>query len=118
MAKNTFCHIEWEVTDIARARKFYEGLFDWQFEEFGPMVIFGTGTQHLGGLSKVETVNPGSSPSAWIEADDLEAYCARAQELGGAVLSAKKELPTVGWSALIADPDGNHIGLVQFANRG
>jgi uncharacterized protein len=118
MAKNTFCHIEWEVTDLDRAQAFYGGMFDWKFESFGDqMVVFGTGTQHLGGLSKAETVNAGRSPSVWIEADDISEYEERCKQLGGSVTTPKHELPHVGWSASIADPDGNHIGLVQFDRK-
>lgn len=113
--KNTFCHVEWEVTNVERAQAFYGGLFDWKFEAFGErMVIFGTGTQHLGGLTQVDKVESGRSPSVWIEVDEIDEYVQRCLTLGGAVITAKEELPHVGWSSAIADPDGNHIGLVQF----
>lgn len=116
MAKNTFCHIEWFVTDLAKARKFYEGLFEWKFQEFGSeMIVFGTGDQHLGGLSKKDAVQPGDSPSVWLEVDDLLAYCAKAPGLGGSVIREKTDLPGVGYTAQLADPDGNHVGLVEFA---
>ncbi|MFY9235217.1 MAG: VOC family protein [Fimbriimonadaceae bacterium] len=118
MAKHMICHIEWQVTDIERAQAFYGGLFEWKFESFGPeMVIFGTGTQHLGGLQKTENVVPGASPSVWIEVESVDSSVADAQRLGGSVVTPKHTVPHVGWSAVVGDPDGNHVGLVQFDKK-
>jgi len=115
MAKNTFCHIEFHSTDLKRSQTFYEGMFDWTFRSFGDdMVVFGIGDQHLGGLQKHDSFTPGDSPSVWIEADNLESYMAKAEKLGGKIARPKSEVPNVGWSAVVTDPDGNHVGLVQF----
>ena len=35
--------------------------------------------------------------------------------LGGTVVSPKSDVPNVGWSACIADPDGNLVGMVQYS---
>lgn len=118
MAKNQVCHIEWNVTDLARAQEFYGAMFDWKFQSFGgDMVVFGTGTEHIGGLTKVDAVSIGSSPSVWLETDDLDAHLARAIELGGGCRSQKQPVPGVGWSGVASDPDGNPIGLVQFDRK-
>jgi predicted enzyme related to lactoylglutathione lyase len=115
MAKNQVCHIEWKVKDLGRAQEFYAGLFGWSFQQFGDeMVVFGVGNEHIGGLSKADNVEAGTSPSVWFEADDVSAYLAKAKELGGSVNAEKGPVPGVGWSAVATDPDGNHIGLVQF----
>lgn len=115
MPKNTVCHIEFDSTDLKRSRAFYQGLFEWTFKEFGPeMVVFGVGDSHIGGLQKSNNVSASQSPSVWIEVDELEGYLAKAPALGGSVLRDKHEIPSVGWSAVLADPDGNHVGLVQF----
>ncbi len=78
------------------------------------MVVFGIGDQHIGGLMKSDTPRPGSSPSVWIEVGDVEGMCLRAVSLGGTVLSEKSPVQHVGWSALVADQDGNPVGMVQF----
>src|SRR5436309_3263134 len=102
MAKNTFCHIEFQTTDLKRSQAFYEGLFDWTFRSFGDeMVVFGTGDQHLGGLQKVECLTPRSSPSVWVEVESIEAYLAKATTAGGAVRTGKQPVPNVGWSAVV-----------------
>jgi len=115
---NTICHIELEATDMARAQAFYESMFDWTFRAFtDDMVVFGTGDQHLGGLMKVGEVVPGRSPSIWIEVDNLDASVAKATGLGSSILSPKSPVPHVGWSAQVTDPDGNHVGLVEFEKK-
>lgn len=116
MAKHTICHIEWDVTDLARAQRFYEGLFGWNFRSFGEeMVVFGVGGQHLGGLMKVDQVHAGNSPSVWIEVEDVEAMCSKAATLGGSVKKSKEPVPGVGFSAVVTDLDGNNVGMVEFA---
>lgn len=115
---NTICHVEIETTDMERAQTFYGGLFDWNFRAFtDDMVVFGTGDQHLGGFTKVEKVSAGSSPSIWIEVDDLEASLAKAESLGGRIISGKAPVPHVGWSGQVADLDGTSIGMVEFEKK-
>lgn len=116
MAENTICHIEWDVTDLDRAKAFYGAVFDWTFRSFGDdMVVFGCGDKHLGGLMKVDTVHVGASPSVWIEVGSIESSLAQATAAGGHVLKEKGDVPGVGWSAVFSDPDGNRVGIVQFA---
>jgi hypothetical protein len=115
MATNMICHVEWQSTDLQVSQRFFEGLFGWTFRAFGDsMVVFGLGDSHIGGLSKVDTVEAGASPSIWIEVDDLDEQVARGLQLGGRLSRGKEPVPGVGHSAEIIDPDGNRVGLVQF----
>jgi len=115
---NVLCHIEIEVTDLAKAQAFYQGLFGWRFSAFTEdMVVFGNEVEHIGGLMKKESVNAGTSPSLWFKVADIDASVAQAVALGGVVVSEKSELPQVGWSALVADLDGNGVGLVQYREQ-
>jgi predicted enzyme related to lactoylglutathione lyase len=109
-----------EVTsdDPARAQKFYAELFGWQ-------ITAGPGS---GGYSIVDTgagegaIGGGIGPSAgsddptgvkiYLRVDDLEAYLAKAEQLGGKRVGEPTELPE-GWGtvAVLTDPDGNQVGL-------
>jgi predicted enzyme related to lactoylglutathione lyase len=113
---NSICHIEFDVTDLERSRAYYEGLFGWRFSDFGipSMIVFGQGDSHIGGLMQVEEVKASSSPSLWFRVEDLDTMLTKAESLGGKVFSGRSEVPGVGWSAVVDDPDGNHIGLVQY----
>ncbi|QYK58172.1 MAG: VOC family protein [Fimbriimonadaceae bacterium] len=115
MKHNSPCHIEIEVSDLGRSQEFYGTLFGWRFSTFIPnMVVFGIGDEHIGGLMKVDRVEPGRSPSVWYRVKDLDAIFALATSNGGSSLEPKGEVPGVGWSAVIADPDGNRVGLVMY----
>ncbi len=112
---NSVCHIEFQVNDLARARSFYEGLFDWQFSSFvSGMLVFGHDDQHIGGLVESDSVQAGASPSVWFRVQDIDATMTKAREFGGSIASEKSEVPGVGWSGVVKDMDGNHVGLVMY----
>ena len=103
------------MTDLARAQAFFGGLFGWEFKQFmETMVVFGQGAHHIGGLAKVDSVSPASYATVWFRVESIEAVLALTPRVGGSVTSEKKEVPHVGWSATIADPDGNPVGVVEF----
>jgi len=114
MTKNAICYIEWSCTDLGRTKAFLAGLFDWQFEPSGEdYLIIKPPAGPGGGVQKVDGVQPGASPVVYVELDEIEQYLRRTKTLGGVVAVEKTEIPTLGWYALIKDPDGNTIGLYQ-----
>lgn len=119
MSNHTVCHIEFFVSDLVKAQKFYEGLFGWTFRQFtDDMVVFGVGDKHVGGLMRREKFIPGDTPSVWVQVEQIEPMLEKATKLGGKITSPKGEVPHVGWSAQIRDADGNPIGIVQFSEAG
>ena len=73
-----------------------------------------------GGFSRASVAplaeKPGAHP-AWllyVRVDDVKAAAARATSLGGRVVLSPSDSPTKYWRAVIADPNGAHIGLVQL----
>ncbi|MBS1700952.1 MAG: VOC family protein [Armatimonadetes bacterium] len=116
---HTICHIEFNVSDLARSQAFFHGLFpNWEFRSFiEGMVVFGIGDQHIGGLMKSDNIVAGNSPSVWFQVEDIDATITRAASLGGSAQDPKQPVPGVGWSATVHDPDGNNVGLVQFASQ-
>ena len=100
-----------------RAREFYGELFGWQIAE-GPgmegyaLVDTGAGESAVGG-----GIGPSQGPGdtgvkIYMRVDDLDAYISRAEQLGGAPLVPPMDLPgDFGRIAVIADPDGNPVGL-------
>lgn len=112
---NKICHIEFDCTDLVRSQAFFESIFDWTFRPFiEGMTVFGVGESHLGGLTKVDSVTPGKSPSIWFEVESIDDSLAKALKAGATMVSEKSEVPTVGFSAVFADLDGNRVGVVQF----
>lgn len=114
MANHAICHVEWEVTDFARTRRFYGGLFEWNFQPLGDdYLLFSAPDGIGGGFYKTQSVTPGQSPRVYVHVEAIEPYLTRAAELGGGVAMPKTEIPQTGWFAFLADPDGNTVGLFQ-----
>ena len=100
-----------------RAQKFYGELFDWQISADPAMggyglVDTGAGEDAVGG-----GIGPSSEPGdagvkIYIRVDDLDAYLARAESLGGKKVVPPTDLPgDFGRFAIFTDPDGNQVGL-------
>jgi predicted enzyme related to lactoylglutathione lyase len=102
--------------DHARAQKFYSELFQWQVAADPAMggyglVDTGAGEDAVGG-----GIGPGAAAEAgvkiYVRVDDLDAYLERAEALGGKRLVPPTDLPgDFGRFAVLADPDGNQVGL-------
>lgn len=115
MVKHTLCHFEWSSTDFDRTKKFYSGLFDWEFKPWGDdYLTFNPPEGPGGGIMKVDKVEAGRSPYLYIEVDEIEPYLEKAKELGGDIDVPKSEIPGVGWYAHLFDPDKNLVGLMQW----
>ena len=113
---NPFVHVELMTSDVAKAKEFYAGLFDWQLEEIPEMeytlIKVGEGTG--GGMMK--TVQP-DSPSYWmayVMVDDAAASTEKARSLGATICKEVTEIPGVGWFSVLTDPTGATLALFQM----
>ena len=108
-----------EITSTApeKIREFYTALFGWTVTddpsmEGYTMVDTGAGDDAIpGGISPSQ--GPGDTGvKIYVRVDDLEGDLARAGDLGAATLLPPMELPGgYGRIAVVADPDGNPVGL-------
>ena len=107
---HTIDYIEFSVTDIAEAKRFYTAAFDWKFNDYGPTYagIQGDGRE-VGGVAQVEQVTRGG-PLVVLYSTDLDATLARVQEAGGDVLKAPYEFPG-GRRFHFLDPSGNELAV-------
>ncbi|MFE6303424.1 VOC family protein [Nocardiopsis sp. NPDC057823] len=112
--------------DAEGARRFYGGLFPW---EFGPFELPGGGTYltvRPEGLdedrahSGIAQVDPGTAESVgggdWhpvFQVEDVDATAALVPETGGRVDMAPDDAPGVGRLSACADPDGNPFVLLR-----
>ncbi len=106
--------------DAKRAQAFYTQLFDWRVdvdEAMGGYGLIDTGAGEsaiIGGIGP--SMNDGDvGVKVYVKVDDvadLESHLARAEALGGSRLVPPTELPgDFGSFAILADPDGNAVGL-------
>ena len=109
------------VTDIARARKFYEGFLGLKT---GMQVEFGPGQWWIefdiaGQALAISNAMPGGKPAAslTLEVADLDGALKAAKDGGVPIAFDVMEFPPCRMFG-IKDPDGNQIGLHQRKARG
>ena len=110
-----FAFVFHPVTDVARARKFYEGLLGLKTNveiEFAPgqwWIEYDVAGQALA----ISNAMPGTpSPSLTLEVVDLDAAVAAVRAAGASMVFEPMEFAPCRMFA-IKDPDGNQIGLHQ-----
>jgi predicted enzyme related to lactoylglutathione lyase/uncharacterized protein YndB with AHSA1/START domain len=121
MAVGEFCWNELLTSDEAGATKFYSTVFGWQTAEFpGAGVKYTIWKQQgkgLGGLSKRPTE---AIPPHWlgyVTVADVDATVKKADQAGGKALMPAFDVPTVGRIAVIQDPQGAALGIIQPLNK-
>lgn len=110
---NPVVHFEVGCRDTAAAARFYASLFGWSGAPMGPAVMIDTGSKagiqgHFTALGH----EPHHYTIFYVQVDDIGAYLAKSESLGGKTLVPKVDIPT-GSFAWISDPDGNTVGLWQ-----
>ena len=109
------------VTDMARAKNFYQGVFQRELVDLpsmGPdmeMCAFAwveQGTGASGALVKTAKMAAGSGGTiVYFSCEDCSVEAARAQTLGGTLCQARMSIGEYGFIALVQDTEGNTIGL-------
>jgi uncharacterized protein len=121
---NTLVWFELPVSDLTRAKHFYERVFSTRLkidEHFPNLAIFprtaeeaATGALVQGGPESVLGASPSTDGTViYLNCDgDLDGVLHRAQSLGATVLQEVAQLPgRMGWIAQFRDLDGNRVGL-------
>jgi predicted enzyme related to lactoylglutathione lyase len=106
-------HFEIGCKDSARTQEFYAKLFDWKIQAAGPAAMIETGgTGGINGHITSLGHEPYNYVTVYVEVNDIGAYLAKAQELGGKKIVGPIDIPT-GSFAWMADPEGAVIGLFK-----
>jgi hypothetical protein len=119
---NKIMWFESASTDIPASAKFYGDLFGWPMvtdEKLNyTMTAFGQGEVGMGfnEINEEMGITPGSV-LVYVDVADVDATIAQAKELGAPIFLDKTEIPTVGWMAILGDPGGNRIGVMQAMPR-
>lgn len=112
--RGRFVWFDLMTTDVPAAQDFYTAVAGWTitpFEAFqDPYDMWTAGETPIGGAMKLpDEAVAGGAPPHWlgyVQVADVDATVARASELGGGVLMAPSDIPTVGRFAVIQDPFG------------
>jgi predicted enzyme related to lactoylglutathione lyase len=111
------------VDDVDRARAFYEAVFGWVFEPWGPpgFYLIHTGDETSPGIQglmhKRQVPRTGSGLNGFecsFAVDDLDGVLARVEANGGKVTMQKAAIPTVGTLIRFLDTEGNEVGAMHY----
>ncbi len=110
-------HFEIPVDDATRAAAFYGDVLGWEMSGFGdqPYWLVRAGPDDEVGANGalIARGDLHRSPVLIAAVDDLDAALDRVAASEGKVLQAKMPVPGVGWSAYVADSEGNTVGLFE-----
>ena len=126
MHANNVCHFAIHASDVERAKQFYESVFGWGFEEWGPpdFYLIKTGNEQspgiLGALQKrSEPLGTGCNGyECSISVVNVKETESSIVEHGGRILVKLIEIPTVGLFVKFADTEGNVACAIQYFARG
>ena len=112
-------HFDINAKDSDRAIKFYQTIFDWEFNKWeGPMEywMIKTGRESEpgidGGMSKNDDLQ-GLMTSVTIDVKSIDDVIKQIQDIGGEIIQPQLPIPGVGWFAQFKDTEGNTLGLMQ-----
>lgn len=121
---NVLTWFEIPVTDIDRAKEFYETILDIEmikrldgndeavFFPFNPNIIQATSGRVTGVLAKTARNSPSSNGTVvYINASpDIQTVLDKVKQAGGKIIVPKMQIPA-GFIAIIIDSEGNKVGL-------
>ena len=109
--------------DVDRGCRFYEQVFGWRFEPWGPpgFYLIHTGDAQnpgiMGALSGRREPLTGTGMRGFectISVDDIDQTIRAVEANGGKTAMAKFHIPTVGTGFYFHDTEGNRAGAMQY----
>jgi predicted enzyme related to lactoylglutathione lyase len=107
-------YLEFNVPDVAAARRFYSSVFGWTFTDYGPDYA---GIRHpteagaeVGGFNGAGAEGRGNGPLVQLYSDDLEASVKAVTDAGGTVTEGPFGFPG-GRRFHFSDLAGNVLGV-------
>jgi hypothetical protein len=108
--------------DVPRARKFYEAVFGWSFEPWGPpgFYLIETGKEPSvairGALQERRELAAGQKMIGFectITVTNIDLAIRAIESNGGRLAARKSHIPTVGTVAYFFDTEGNVAAVIQ-----
>lgn len=121
--KNKLSHFAIHIDDMERAKNFYDQVFDWGFNAYGPddFVQIKSNKSEEGELigalqSRKYSAVPDKiiGMECSIAVEDIDDIVDKVVNNGGQVLLAKTQIPTVGLVAKFLDTEGNLFCAIQY----
>lgn len=121
-----FIHFAINAQDTERGRRFYEQVFGWRFEEWGPPGFFkidmqaGPPVHIIGALQQRREIEPDLSMRGYectISVEDVEKTAGAIASNGGRIATPISAIPGVGRLFFFEDSEGNIAGAIEFDKR-
>ncbi|MBZ5625350.1 MAG: VOC family protein [Acidobacteriia bacterium] len=117
-------HFAINADDVPRARRFYEKVFGWKFQAYGPPGFYMVDPDSAppsvplrGSLQQRREIVRGVPMRGFectISVNDIQAAAAAVQANGGAIVMPVCTLVGVGQLFFFQDPEGNIAGAMQY----
>jgi hypothetical protein len=123
MANNNIAHFDIAASDVERARRFYERVFGWRCEAWGPPDFYMVHTGPPadpgihGSISKREEPVSGGGRIGYectVSVADLDKIKASIVANGGKILLEEYEIVGVGRMIRFADTEGNTVCAMRY----
>jgi predicted enzyme related to lactoylglutathione lyase len=120
---NHLSHFAINADDVKRARRFYERVFGWGFQPWGPpdFLQINTGDKKdasvMGALQKRREIVPGDRMIGYecsFSVANVDAVAAAVEANGGKVVMPKVTLTGVGRLIFFKDTEGNIAGAMEY----
>lgn len=111
------------VDDVDRARAFYQAVFGWVFEPWGPpgFYLIHTGDKASPGIQglmhkrhRPRTGDGLNGVEPTFAVDDVDEIAALVEANGGSITMPKSVIPTVGALIRFLDTEGNDMGAMAY----
>ncbi len=119
---NHVAHFAINADNVETSRAFYEAVFGWKFNPYGPPGFYqiDTGAKPvalLGALQQRRSLVPGVQTRGFectIAVASLDHTEAMLRAHGAKILLERSTIPHVGHLLFFEDPGGNYVGAIQF----
>jgi uncharacterized protein len=120
---NSVVHFEIPARNLTRAKKFYASAFGWKIQPFNNAYAMAYTTpvnkKYMptkpgainGGLQKKDKTI--AATRVVVGVMNIDAAIKKVLAAGGKVKQPKTEIPGMLWYAIVADTEGNEVGLAQ-----
>jgi uncharacterized protein len=125
MHANNVCHFAIHADNVERAKAFYQQVFGWRFEEWGPPDFFliHTGNQQMPGIhgalhQRMEPLGTGFNGfECSISVENVKKTEADIVAAGGTIMMKPVEIPTVGTLIKFMDTERNLACAIQYVEK-
>jgi uncharacterized protein len=117
-------HFAINADDLPRARRFYEKVFGWKFQAYGPPGFYMIDEASArasgplrGSLQQRREIVAGVRMTGYectISVNDIHATATSVTKNGGSIVMPICTLPGIGQLLFFQDPEGNIAGAMQY----